>query len=133
MSTKLIENKNIPQWVGKRVMVVEDDFISYKIIEKYLRPTGVEIIWVKDGVEALQSCHKLMPDLALVDVRMPRLNGIDLTRKLKQLYRSLPIIIQTAYGLPEHQRECFNAGADAFIAKPFDKHYFFYKIRTFFN
>lgn len=133
MAAKLMENENIPQWNGKRVMVVEDDFISYKIIEKYLRPTGAIILWAKDGIEALQTCREFNPDLALVDIRMPRLNGIDLTRRLKQLYKSLPVVIQTAYGLPEHQRECFNAGADAFIAKPFDRHYFLYKIRTFFN
>lgn len=133
MAAKLVENGQIPQWKGKRVMVVEDDFISYKIIEKYLRPTGVEIVWAKDGIEALQIYSAENFDLALVDIRMPRLNGIDLTRKLKQRCGRLPVVIQTAYGLPDHQRECFKAGADAFIAKPFDQHYFFYKIRSFFT
>lgn len=133
MAAKLMESQNTPLWSGKRIMVVEDDFISFKIIEKFLRKTGVQIIWAKDGIEALQICKAQKLDLALVDIRLPRLNGIDLTRKLKQLCQKLPIVIQTAYGLPEHQRECFNAGADAFIAKPFEMHYFIYKLKNFFN
>lgn len=121
MSAKIQQRGMIPNWKGKVALVVEDDYISYKIIEKYLHPTEIGLLWVKNGEDAFRACENQLPDIALVDIRLPRINGLEFLRWAKQNHQMLPVIIQTAYGLSESRRECHNAGCDGFLAKPFDK------------
>jgi CheY-like chemotaxis protein len=126
----LTENLN---WTGKTAIVLEDDFVSFKIIEKYLLPTQIRLMWARNANEALRFCESVRPDIALVDIRLPGINGIEFTRLLKEREDSIPVIIQTAYGMTESRRECQTAGCDDFLAKPYGQNLLLWKMMGYLN
>lgn len=126
----LTDNLN---WTGKTAIVLEDDFVSYKIIEKYLMPTRIRLLWAKNADQALQFCESARPDIALVDIRLPGMNGIAFTRLLKEREAAIPVIIQTAYGLTESRRECQVAGCDGFLAKPYGQNLLLWRMMELLN
>jgi len=106
-------------WKNKVVLVAEDIDINYKLIEEILAPTNAKIIWAKDGKEAVEFCLKNDKiDLVLMDIKMPKMNGIEATQKIKQHNNKLTIIGQTAYAHDNNKEKCLNAGFDNYIAKP---------------
>jgi len=104
------------------VLVVDDDIDIARFIEVNLRLEGFDVMVAHDGVEALDAITKQMPDLALLDVMMPRLDGVELCRRLRSepLTASLPVIMLTAKNLSVDKVVGLTAGADDYIIKPFD-------------
>ncbi|MDD2964133.1 MAG: response regulator [Bacteroidales bacterium] len=109
-------------WSGKTVLIAEDDALSRKLMGLYLTPTGVKILWATTGAEALELIQEhTQTDLAVLDIQMPLVNGFDVARFLKRHHSHIPIIIQTAYALPEYRKLCHEIGCDDYITKPFEK------------
>jgi len=104
------------------VLVVDDDIDIARFIEVNLRLEGFDVLVAHDGQEALEVIGDALPDLALVDVMMPRLDGVELTRRLRSdpLTASLPVIMLTAKSLSVDKVVGLTAGADDYIIKPFD-------------
>ena len=104
------------------VLVVDDDADIARFIEVNLRLEGFEVLVAHDGEEALDVIAQRMPDLALLDVMMPKLNGVELCRRLRSepLTASLPVIMLTAKNLSVDKVVGLTAGADDYIIKPFD-------------
>jgi diguanylate cyclase (GGDEF)-like protein len=104
------------------VLVVDDDVDIARFIEVNLRLEGFDVLVAHDGEEALELIAQRMPDLALLDVMMPRLNGVELCRRLRSepLTASLPVIMLTAKNLSVDKVVGLTAGADDYIIKPFD-------------
>src|SRR4051794_22234613 len=104
------------------VLVVDDDVDIARFIEVNLRLEGFDVLVAHDGQEALEVIGDQLPDLALVDVMMPRIDGVELTRRLRSdpLTASLPIIMLTAKSLSVDKVVGLTAGADDYIIKPFD-------------
>jgi diguanylate cyclase (GGDEF)-like protein len=104
------------------VLVVDDDVDIARFIEVNLRLEGFEVLVAHDGEEALRVIAQRMPDLALLDVMMPKLNGVELCRRLRSepLTASLPVIMLTAKNLSVDKVVGLTAGADDYIIKPFD-------------
>jgi len=104
------------------VLVVDDDVDIARFIEVNLRLEGFDVIVAHDGLEALDAIAERMPDLALLDVMMPRLDGVELCRRLRSepLTASLPVIMLTAKNLSVDKVVGLTAGADDYIIKPFD-------------
>ena len=104
------------------VLVVDDDVDIARFIEVNLRLEGFDVLVAHDGEEALELIAKRMPDLALLDVMMPKLNGVELCRRLRSepLTASLPVIMLTAKNLSVDKVVGLTAGADDYIIKPFD-------------
>jgi DNA-binding response OmpR family regulator len=104
------------------VLVVDDDIDIARFIEVNLRLEGFDVIVAHDGLEALDAIAERMPDLALLDVMMPRLDGVELCRRLRSepLTASLPVIMLTAKNLSVDKVVGLTAGADDYIIKPFD-------------
>jgi CheY-like chemotaxis protein len=104
------------------VLVVDDDVDIARFIEVNLRLEGFEVLVAHDGEEALDVIAQRMPDLALLDVMMPKLNGVELCRRLRSepLTASLPVIMLTAKNLSVDKVVGLTAGADDYIIKPFD-------------
>ena len=96
-----------------------------------LKNTMANLIRVKDGQEAVDFVRNNEVDLVLMDINMPRMNGYDATRAIKQLRSDIPIIVQTAMHFDEESDEAYNAGADDYIAKPIDLKTFMNKIERF--
>lgn len=105
--------------MGKKILVVEDDFDTRYVLSLILRTEGYEVVTAADGECALTVAQTERPDLIITDINMPRLNGVDLTRKLKlgQETSSIPVLAITAYG-PMTMNNAISAGASACAKKP---------------
>lgn len=106
-------------WDGKTVLIVEDNETSNIYFEAALRKTNATLIWAKNGQDAVaivKNNDKI--DLILMDINMPKMDGIEATRIIKKLYPHIIIVVQTAFILSGEERMCQDAGCDEFITKP---------------
>ena len=105
-----------------KVLVVEDDDVSYLLLNEILASYPVKLFRAFDGEEAIHNfqVNKSAYDLILMDIRLPKLNGYDATQRIKEINPSIPIIAVTAYAHSQGIIDCYDAGCDDFIAKPFD-------------
>jgi len=102
------------------IMVVEDDLHLQKMMTAFLRMNGYHIIPASDGEEALELLDSNMPDLIICDIMMPRMDGYQLTRSLREAYPLLPILMVTARESIEDKRQGFLVGTDDYMVKPID-------------
>ena len=104
------------------ILVVDDDEDIARFVEVNLRLQGFEVAHARDGQEALEMIERRRPDLAVVDLMMPRVDGLELTRRLRAdpMLSALPVIMLTAKGMTSDKVHGLNAGADDYLVKPFD-------------
>lgn len=103
------------------VLVVDDVPDGREIVGEYLKLGGYELAMAADGLEAVQKAQDLLPDLILMDVWLPKMDGLEATRRLRQdpRTRGIPIIALTAHGLASARTKALEAGCEAVITKPF--------------
>lgn len=103
------------------VLVVDDVADGREIVGEYLKVDGYELASAADGLEAVQMAQDLLPDVILMDVWLPKMDGLEATRRLRQdpRTRHIPIIALTAHGLASARSKALEAGCDAVITKPF--------------
>ncbi|HAQ65210.1 MAG TPA: two-component system response regulator [Bacteroidales bacterium] len=107
-------------WSDKIVLIAEDDSMSRRLLELYLAPTRVKILWATNGAEALELVRRnRKTNLALLDIQMPVMNGFEVAREIKRDYNHISIIIQTAFAVPEYQKTCREIGCEDYITKPY--------------
>ncbi|MFX0140635.1 MAG: diguanylate cyclase [Candidatus Hodarchaeota archaeon] len=108
---------------NSKVLVVDDVPLNRKLQQAYLDAVGYKVILAQDGIEALKRAEEESPDLILLDVMMPKMNGFQVCRKLKNsdITRFIPVIMVTALNEIEDKIKGIEAGADDFICKPFNK------------
>ena len=104
------------------ILVVDDDADIARFVEFNLRLHGFDVIIAGDGQEALEMIEQHRPDLAVVDLMMPRIDGLELTRRLRAdpMTTALPVIMLTAKGMTVDKVHGLTAGADDYLVKPFD-------------
>ncbi len=116
------------------ILVVEDEFSNYQLLEIILRKNNAKILWAKDGIEAIEIFDETpCIDLILMDIRMPRMNGIEATKAIRLKNEHIPIIAQTAYTLDEDIQNTLKAGCNDHISKPLDIGLLLLKIETLLN
>ena len=106
------------------ILIAEDDYINYLYIKTLLDDFDkkLKILRAKNGKEAIEICNKNNDiDLILMDLKMPIINGIEATKKIKQFRSDLPIVAQTAYSTKEDKNKAITAGCVDFISKPINK------------
>ncbi|MCP4310099.1 MAG: response regulator [Bacteroidetes bacterium] len=116
----LISNKSY-DWTGKRILVAEDEKLNWMFIREMLGKSGAEIVRAEDGNQAVKITRKLKPDVILMDIKMPGLNGIEATRKIRTFNTKVPIIAQTAFVMAEEKEESKQVGCNHFVTKPLDR------------
>jgi len=116
----MISNKSY-DWTKRCILIAEDEDLNWLFIREMLRKTGADIIRAKTGVEALDLVHKKKPDVILMDIKMPEMNGIEATRKIREFNSEVPIISQTAFVMAEEKEESMLAGSNHFVTKPLDR------------
>ncbi len=109
-------------WQGKRVLIVEDDEMSFVYLKEVLKATHFEIIRSKTGQHAIEIIEE-NPDIALVlmDIKLPEMDGYEATRRIKLIRPDLPVIAQTACAMADDQQKTLKAGCDDYITKPINR------------
>jgi len=108
-------------WKGKHILVVEDDITTQEYINEILKPTEAEIDFTDTGEKGFERYQTNKTySLILMDLKLPDMSGIDVTRRIRQIDSHTPIIAQTAYAMGEDKDECLKAGCNEFITKPFN-------------
>lgn len=119
---RLVQGGTAPKGLllqGKTLVLTEDHEPSGVFVRDFLKATGAEVLWAKDGVETLEFVEKNQVDAILMDISMPRMNGLEAMRLLRGQGRDIPILALTALASPADQEQCMAAGASAWLSKPF--------------
>ena len=105
------------------VMVVDDSLTVRRVTQRLLSREGYQVVLAKDGVDALEQLQDFPPDVMLVDIEMPRMDGFDLTRNVRndERYRHIPIIMITSRTAEKHRRHAADLGVDAYLGKPYQE------------
>jgi two-component system cell cycle response regulator DivK len=103
-----------------RILLVEDDVMNREMIARFLTSEGYQVISAGDGANAVLLARKEHPDLILMDMGLPILNGWQATHRLKTAAetRSIPIVALTAFAMAEDRAKCLAVGCEAFESKP---------------
>ncbi len=114
--------KDIPQATGTRVLIVEDNHDSRVTLEKLLRLYGCEVSTASDGRAGFEAIERLKPDVALVDIGLPGMDGYEVARRVRSDLGGSPVrlVAVTGYGRAEDREAVFKAGFDAHLVKPID-------------
>jgi two-component system, cell cycle response regulator DivK len=117
----------------KRILIVEDQLDNRQILRDLLSSHGFELIEVDDGEAAIKAAQEHRPDLILMDIQLPVLDGYEATRRIKSFpdLKAIPIIVVTSYALSGDDRKAREAGCDAYVTKPFSPRGLLAKIREF--
>jgi pilus assembly protein CpaE len=104
------------------IVLVDDDRVIQKMVGGFLERRGYQVRKASDGIEALQLIHESVPDMVITDVRMPELNGIELTSRLRGSHRTagVPILMFSEMGAPPDALAGYAVGADDYLPKPFE-------------
>jgi len=116
------QKKENLQWKDKTILLAEDEITNSYYIEAVLSPTGLKILKAVNGIEAVEICKRYENiDLVLMDIKMPQMDGLMATKKIKSFRNKLPVIATTAFALGKDREICINAGCDDYLAKPIRK------------
>lgn len=109
-----------PRVAGKRILIAEDDRLSMKLVRDVLLANGYETEEATTGDEAVIKAAKSKPDLIVMDIRLPGIDGLEATRRLKSDpgTAGIPIIAVTAHAMPEDEARILEAGCQAYLPKP---------------
>jgi len=119
--------------MSKLILAVEDQEDNMQILRDLLTSAGYQIIEAENGKDALAAVTKRRPDLILMDIQIPIIDGYEVTRRIKAdpALRSIPIIAVTSHALAEGEEKARDAGCDDFVAKPYSPRQLLAKIRQY--
>jgi len=120
-------------WSGKQILIVEDDYSSYKYIDEVLRKTKVGVKRAANGIEAYEMCLENNFNLVLMDLQLPDMNGFEATELIKHYNSKILVIAQTAFVSPDDRKRCIEAGCDDFLAKPVNSQKLLSMIEKYFD
>jgi two-component system, cell cycle response regulator DivK len=106
--------------VQKKVLVVEDNELNMKLFNDLLEAHGYKVVQTRDGLSALEIARQHMPDLILMDIQLPEVSGIEVTKWLKEdeVLRKIPVIAVTAFAMKGDEQKIREGGCEAYISKP---------------
>ncbi len=117
----------------KQILIIEDQEDNRRIMTDMLHAAGFEVIEAVNGEDGVSMAESHVPDLILMDIQLPRIDGYEATRRIKAKpgLGAIPIIAVTSYALSGDDKKAFEAGCDAYLAKPFSPRELLAKIREF--
>lgn len=106
--------------VSRKILIVEDNQDSRELVVKILKNKGYQIIEAIDGVEALEKARVEKPDLILMDISIPKIDGYEVTKRLKseEDFKDIPIVALTAHAMKGDREKFITAGFEGYISKP---------------
>jgi two-component system cell cycle response regulator DivK len=117
----------------ERILIVDDNKFDGRLLNDILESRGYETLQTGDGLEAIELALANLPDLILMDIQLPHMSGLEVTRRLRSDERSrrIPIIAVTAFAMGWHEREALDSGCDAYISKPIAMQGFLSTVESF--
>ena len=127
------EHKEV-QVKNLKILIVEDDEISYSLLTRTIQKISKEVLHAITGVEAIEACRNNPDlDLVLMDIRMPKMDGIEATRQIRLFNKDVIIIAQTAYAFTGDSEKAIEAGCNDYISKPINKTLLYDLIKKYVN
>jgi two-component system, cell cycle response regulator DivK len=119
--------------MNKVILVIEDQEDNRRIMRDLLTTKGYDVIESVDGLDGVKTAETRRPDLILMDIQLPGIDGYEATRRIKANpeIRGTPIIVVTSYALSGDDVKAFQAGCDAYMAKPFSPRELLAKVREY--
>jgi len=116
-----------------RILAVDDQEDNRRILRDLLTTAGYEVIEAVTGEDAVTLAEAQRPDLILMDIQLPGIDGYEATRRVKAnpALRAIPVIVVTSYALSGDEQKALAAGADAYVSKPFSPRALLAKVREF--
>ena len=117
----------------KRILVVEDQEDNRQILRDLLANAGYDMIEAEDGEQGVAAANRERPDLILMDIQLPVLDGYEATRRIRTNpdLKSVPIIAVTSYALAGDEDKALAAGCDGYVSKPYSPRELLAKVRTY--
>ncbi|MEZ5691011.1 MAG: response regulator [Rickettsiales bacterium] len=117
----------------KKILIVEDNELNLKLFRDLLTAHNYKIIETKDGMEAISLARSESPDLILMDIQLPEISGLDITRRLKsdESVAGIPIVAVTAFAMKDDEEKILAAGCEAYVSKPISIVPFLNTVRRF--
>lgn len=105
----------------KRILLVEDNLATVDVMRQELEFLGYDVTVAKNGIEAVEMASSELPDLIVMDIRMPKMDGLQAASRIRKdpKTQAIPILAATAKALPGDRERCLAGGCDGYIAKPF--------------
>ncbi len=121
--------------LDKTVLVVEDNDLNMKLFHDVLEADGYNILQAKDGMEGWRIAREQRPDLILMDIQLPEVSGLEVTKWLKddETLKSIPVIAITAFAMAGDKEKILEGGCDAYIVKPISIPNFLQTVERFAN
>ena len=119
----LMETDLAPSQVGKRTILVADDFDDTRLLLKtWLEKKGFNIVEAENGNQAVSLAQQVRPDLIIMDMEMPELDGLAATRKIRSIREldDIPVLAVSAYGAQQFRAEALAAGCSEYVSTPFE-------------
>ncbi len=119
--------------MSKTVLIVEDNELNMKLFNDLLEGHGYVTVGTRNGVEAMELARKHKPDLILMDIQLPEVSGLDVTRWLKAdpELKSIPVIAVTAFAMKGDEERIREGGCEAYLSKPISVAKFLETVRQF--
>ncbi len=114
-----VRNKRVERYAGRRILIVEDDFFVRDIYQKKLGDSGFVVDTAADGLEGMERLRAAVPDLILLDIFMPYVDGRDMLREIRhhEEWKNVPVILLTNFSASEGVKDGFELGADEYLIK----------------
>ena len=106
--------------MAKRILIVEDNDLNLKLFRDLLGANGYETVETREGLEAISLTRNMRPDLILMDIQLPEISGLDITKKIKADPEicDIPIVAVTAFAMKDDEDKIMQAGCEAYLSKP---------------
>ncbi len=117
----------------KKILIVEDNDLNLKLFRDLLGANGYETYETREGIEAIAMTRNIQPDLIIMDIQLPEISGLDVTRKIKadSSIAGIPVIAVTAFAMKDDEDKIMRAGCEAYLSKPIAIDDFLTTIRRF--
>ncbi|MBC8793514.1 MAG: response regulator [Alphaproteobacteria bacterium] len=121
--------------MSKTVLIVEDNELNMKLFHDLLEAHGYATLQTKDGIEAMKIARQKRPDLILMDIQLPEVSGLEVTKWLKEdpELRAIPVVAVTAFAMKGDEDKIRQGGCEAYIAKPISVAKFLETVQRFLN
>lgn len=118
---------------NRKILIVDDEADVLEVVEMLLISENYEVYKARDGKEALDILKNITPDLVILDIMMPEIDGVEVCRRMRKIEKmqEIPIVMFSAKLSAVDKKESFDAGADGFITKPFNARGFIAGIKTY--